>query len=210
MRQVLSWRFVVAVVAVGLLAFGVLALRSLNDGGIDLADASGNAETPRRMDVISLVDTIQTSDDFTMTEFGTVEGTLVLNTLVNGTAIPVQAFPGTPGVVECSDLTVEFRCALLAQVLGDSIVWFALVDMSGNLQFELPAITGLHDGYAQLVNGWEVPYAPVIDRSACDPDAVTFREFLDDYEEDFTSVYDLTVDGIVKVTCAQPPTTDGG
>ena len=109
-------------------------------------------------------------------------------------------FPGTPGVVQCSDLTAEFRCALLAQVLGDSIVWFALVDMSGNLQFNLPAIAELHDGLAHLVNGWEVPYARVIDRTECDPDVASFAEFLDKHD-DFVSVYDLTADAIVKVTC---------
>lgn len=201
MRQVLSWRFVVAVAAVFALAFGVLVVRTLDDGGISLADASLAGEVARHMDVISLVDTIQAGADFSMSEFGTVDGSLVLNVLVNGAPVPVRVFPGTPGVVTCTDLTVKFRCALLAEVLGDSIVWFALVDMSGNLQFNLPAIAELRDGNARLVNGWEVPYARVIDRADCDPDVASFAEFLDKHGDEFVSVYDLTVDAIVKVTC---------
>ena len=152
------------------------------------------------MDVISLVDTVRAGPDFKMSSFGTVEGSLALDVLVNGAPVPVTAFPGTPGVVQCTDLTAQFRCALLAQVLGDSIVWFALVDMSGNLQFNLPAIAELHDGYADLVNGWQVPYARTIDRTECDPDVASFAEFLDKHD-DFVSVYDLTADAIVKVTC---------
>jgi hypothetical protein len=200
MRQLLSWRFVLAVAAIGALALGALAIRTIDDDGTSLADAASGGQITRRMDLISLVDTVQAGDDFAMTRYGTVAGSLVLDVLVNGTPRAVQVFPGTPGVVECSDLTAEFRCALLAQVLGDTIVWFALVDMSGNLQFDLPAITELDDGYAHLVNGWEVPYARVIDRAECDPNVARFSEFLDKHDE-FVSVYDLTADAIVKVTC---------
>jgi hypothetical protein len=200
MRQLLSWRFVMTVVAIAALAGGAMAIRALDDGGIDLADAASGGEIPRRMDVISLVDTVRAGPDFKMSSIGTVEGSLALDVLVNGAPVPVTAFPGTPGVVQCSDLTAQFRCALLAQVLGDSLVWFALVDMSGNLQFNLPAIAQLHDGYADLVNGWQVPYARTIDRTECDPDVASFAEFLDKHD-DFVSVYDLTADAIVKVTC---------
>ena len=76
--------------------------------------------------------------------------------------MPVTVFPGTPGEITCADL--DRPCALLAQTLGDTIVWFALVPMGPNFRFDLPAIEALDGGYANLVNGWQVPYAPVIDR----------------------------------------------
>ena len=61
-------------------------------------------------------------------------------------------------------------------------MWFALVADGANLQFELPAIAELDDGYADLVNGWQVPYARVIDRTECDPDVASFAEFLDKHD----------------------------
>ena len=71
---------------------------------------------------------------------------------------PVTVFPGTPGEVTCADL--DKPCALLAETLGDTIMWFALVPMGPNFQFELPAIESLDGGYAHLVNGWQVPLRP--------------------------------------------------
>ena len=73
--------------------------------------------------------------------------------------MPVTVFAGTPGEVTCPDL--DQPCALLAETLGDTIVWFALVPMGPNFRFELPAIEALDGGYANLVNGWQVPYATV-------------------------------------------------
>ena len=55
-------------------------------------------------------------------------------------------------------------CALLAETLGDTVSWFALVPMGADFRFELPAVEELDGGYANLVNGWQVPYATVIDR----------------------------------------------
>lgn len=198
MRQVLSWRFVAAVAACAVLASGALLLQSQRRG-LSSLDSQSAAQT-RRVDVVSLVTAVG-APDFELTEHGRVSGTLVLDIQVGGEPRQVQAFPGTPGVVECPEL-VAYSCALLAQVLGDTIAWFALVPMDPGHQFRftLPAIVDLQDGYAHLVNGWEVPYAPVIDRS-CDPDAASFAEFLAKRGTEFTSVYDLREQAIVAVTC---------
>ncbi len=80
-------------------------------------------------------------------------------------------------------------------------MWFALVPLSGEFRFRLPAIDDLEGGYAHLVNGWELPYARSIDRSACDQDAASFGELLNEHGRDFESVYDLTEDAIVAVDC---------
>jgi hypothetical protein len=90
---------------------------------------------------------------------------------------------------------------VLAETLGDSIVWFALVPTSTNFRVELPAIESLDGGYAQLVNGWQVPYAPVIDRSRCDTPAESFSEFLREVGRRHTSLYSLIQREIVSVAC---------
>ncbi len=152
------------------------------------------------MDVVSLVQSVEQSD-FQMTPQGTVSGTLILNVMVGGQPVRVQAFPGTRGEVTCENFTDQFQCAVLAQSLGDTLVWFALVPLSGEFRFRLPAIDDLEGGFAHLVNGWELPYARSIDRSACDQDAASFGEFLNEHGRDFESVYDLTEDAIVAVDC---------
>jgi hypothetical protein len=134
-----------------------------------------------------------------MTANDTVSGSLTL-VMPNGQNVTV--FPGTPGVVQCDNLTESYQCAVLGQSLGDTIVWFALMPMRGaEFRFELPAIVELEDGFARLVNGWEVPYAQVIDRTECDPDATSFADFLDKHGTEFVSIYDLSEQAIVAVTC---------
>jgi hypothetical protein len=200
MRQVLSWRFVAAVAAVVGLALLVYVIQSSQDTGATSTDTT--AGDTRRMDVIALVQSIE-QQDFQITAQGTVSGTLVINVMVSGQPVRVQLFPGTHGQVadECAAATEQFQCAVLGQSLGDTLVWFALVPLSGEFRFRLPAIDDLEGGYAHLVNGWEVPYARSIDRSACDQDVASFGEFLNKHGSDFESIYDLTEHAIVAVDC---------
>jgi hypothetical protein len=200
MRQVLSWRFVAAIAAVLGLAFVVYVVQASQDDGETFAGSSGD-ET-RRMDVIAIVRSIEQTD-FQMTPQGTVSGTLVIEVMVGGQPVRVQLFPGTRGVMsdECAAATEQFRCAVLGQSLGDTLVYFALVPLSGELRFRLPAIDDLEGGFAHLVNGWEVPYARQIDRSACDPDAASFGELLNDHGTEFESIFDLTEGAIAAVDC---------
>lgn len=199
MRQVLSWRFVATVAALAAVALIVYLVASRQRGFTSVGDAGD--EEPRRLDFRSLVADINV-ENFAMTANGTVSGDLTL-VMPNGQNVPV--FPGTPGVVECEELTEPYRCAVLGQALGDTVVWFALLPMGAEFRFELPAIVDLDDGYARLVNGWEVPYAPVIDRSACDPDVASFGEFVDKHGTEFVSIFDLSEDAIVAVDCEGEP-----
>jgi len=200
MRQVLSWRFAAAVAAVFGLALVVYVIQSQSDSGPTFAGTS--VDNTRRMDVVSLVQSIEQTD-FQMTPQGTVSGTLVLNVMVAGQPVRTQVFPGTRGQVapECQAATDQYQCAVIGQSLGDTLVWFALVPLSGEFRFRLPAIDDLEGGFAHLVNGWEVPYAQSIDRSACNDDSASFAEFLSSNERAFESVYDLTADAIVAVVC---------
>jgi hypothetical protein len=200
MRQVLSWRLVAAIAAVVGLAFLVYVVQVSRDDGATFADTGGD-ET-RRMDVVALVGSIERTD-FQMTAQGTVSGTLVIEVMVGGQPVRTQLFPGTRGVMsdECAAATEQFRCAVLGQSLGDTLVYFALVPLSGELRFRLPAIDDLEGGFAHLVNGWELPYGRQIDRTACDPDSASFGEFLNEHEGEFEAIYDLTEKAIVAVSC---------
>jgi len=73
------------------------------------------------------------------------------------------------------------------------------VPLAAGFKIQLPAVEKLDAGYAHLVNGWEVPYARVIDRR-CDSPAESFSEFLR-LVPNHTSIYDLGRGALTAVTC---------
>jgi hypothetical protein len=195
MRQVLSWRFVAALAALAGLALLISALLVGRDTVARIAEHQG--PTSRRADLIAIVlDT--DADDFALREDGTTRGRLTLKLHSDRS---VTIFPGTSGTSSCDDLDKAGACAVLAETLGDTIVSFAFVPMSFGLQIELPAIRELSGGFAQLANGWQVPYAPVIDRSRCDSPAESFSEFLRLVGRHHRSVYRFGPGEITAVTC---------
>jgi hypothetical protein len=195
MRQVLSWRFLAALGALVGLALLISALFVGRDTVARVAERHGPMS--RRADVIAIV-LDSDSDGFVLREDGTTRGRLTLRTHENRS---LTIFPGTPGTSTCDDIEKAGGCAVLAEMLGDTLVSFALVPMSANLQVQLPAIVDLSGGYAVLINGWQVPYAPVIDRSRCDSPAESFSEFLRLVGRHHRSIYSFGPGEITAVTC---------
>jgi hypothetical protein len=195
MRQVLSWRFVAALGALVGLALLISALFVGRDTVARVAERHGPMS--RRADVIAIV-LDSDSDGFVLREDGTTRGRLTLRTHENRS---LTIFPGTPGTSTCDEIEKAGGCAVLAEMLGDTLVSFALVPMSANLQVQLPAIVDLSGGYAVLINGWQVPYAPVIDRSRCDSPAESFSEFLRLVGRRHRSIYSFGPGEITAVTC---------
>ena len=195
MRQVLSWRFVAALVALVGLAVLIYALFVGQDTVARIVERSG--PTTRRGDLVSIVVDSE-SRDFAIRRNGFSRGRIDLRLLDDRSA---TIFPGTPGTSSCDALGEAARCALIAETLGDTIVWFAFVPMSSNFQIELPAIESLVGDDAQLVNGWQLPYAPVIDRSRCDSPAESFSEFLRLVGRRHRSLYQFGPNEITAVVC---------
>lgn len=195
MRQVLSWRFVGALAALVGLALLINAVFVGRNTVARVVERSG--PDTRRADLVSIVLDTQ-PHDFAIRRNGLTRGRLDLRLLGDRS---VTIFPGTPGTSTCDALVESARCAVLAETLGDTIVWFAFVPMSANFQVELPAIESLDGGYAELVNGWQLPYAPVIDRSRCDSPAESFSEFLRLVGREHNAVYSFGPGEITAVTC---------
>ncbi len=199
----LSWRFVAAIAAVCGLAAAVYVLFVDDDSIAQVVDEP--ADATHRIDLVSLVYGTRRTG-FAMSPAGLSQGEMTMTLVPIGLdAIDVPIHPGTPGEVTCPDL--DKPCVLLAETLGDSIVWFTLVPLGANFRFELPAIESLDGGFAHLVNGWEVRYADVIDRSRCedgeatDVAAESFSEFLRLAGENHRSLYDLGRGELIAVVC---------
>jgi hypothetical protein len=115
--------------------------------------------------------------------------------------VTVRIFPGTPGSNDCPSLGEFGLCSLLAEMHGDTVAAFSIVPTGARFTFELPAIVELDGGYAQLVNGWRVPYATAVDRSQCDSPAESFSEFLRLVGTEHRSVFSIGEGAITDVVC---------
>ncbi len=195
MREIFSIRFFAAVGAVVGLFFlltTIFATREVIEG-----DDGGPA--PLVTHRIDLVDRIESSSN---PAFGVLDGVAVADTVFTlDPSRAVRIVADTPAVDHCgAALARAGGCAVVADLLGEGVVWFALVPMGAGRSVELPAIDLLDDGLAQLVNGWQLPYAPVLDRR-CDDEFASYREFRDALGDDFVALYDLDERRLTAVVC---------
>ncbi|MGA0329539.1 MAG: hypothetical protein ACO3NB_05655, partial [Ilumatobacteraceae bacterium] len=152
MRQFASWRVWAAILVV-VMAASMLRACAGDDGPA----VSTEGLVSRRLDLISLTATIRSDAPWFVSD-GAMSGDATV-VLANGRV--VQLTDGTLGESSCLFPDVLNACVLLADTLGDGVVWFALLPApaSASNELELPAINSLLDGvtYARLDNGWEVP-----------------------------------------------------
>lgn len=205
MREIFSVRFFAAVgVVVGLffLLTVIFAAGEAIDGGGD--GGGGSGADVRRIDLIDQIFSVsgpplQLSPD----GFVAADTSFILDERRS-----VRIVTDTPGVDHCPALGELGACAIVADLLGDGVVWFAVVPMGEDRSVDLPAIDVLDDGSARLVNGWEVPYAPILERR-CEDDQgndvefASYREFRDVLGDDFTSVYSLESGRLEVVICGE-------
>jgi hypothetical protein len=208
MRQIFSVRFFAAVGAVVGLFFlltTIFATSEAIDGG------GGGETTTTALHKVDFVDQVSSVSNarFRIGADGLTDGD---TDLVIDASRAVRVAAGTPGEILCPGLRRPGACAVVADLLGEAVVWFALVPMGSNNTVRLPAIDTLEAGTATLVNGWQVPFAPVLDRR-CEDEFVSYRDFRETFGDNFTSIYDIedrrlsAVECQVKVPYAPEPTT---
>jgi hypothetical protein len=105
------------------------------------------------------------------------------------------------GEVACDELDGMNECAVFADMLGDAVVWFAILPQAPRSTVELPAIVDLEDNYAIFENGWKISYPPVIERECGGEDIPTFSDFLRRFGPGSVSIVDLATRQVVAVRC---------
>jgi hypothetical protein len=193
MRQIFTVRFFAAV---GALLGLVVLLSVLFRGGDSVADIAERQPMKRRIELVALVFSSR-SVAFTIGDDGLTTGSI---DLVLDQERTMRIFPGTPGEINCAALGETAKCAVIADLLGDAVVWFAIVPLASSQTVALPAIVSLDDGYATLTNGWQLPYAPELERQ-CARDFESFTEFREELGTAFTSIYRLDQGEITDVVC---------
>jgi hypothetical protein len=112
----------------------------------------------------------------------------------------------TPSENLCADLTISSSCVFLANMFGDSVMWFALIDMNGEKPtrvLELPSLVDMLDSGSRgvLENGWIVRLANGVKRT-CGEDTGTLREFINNYSPDKSvTKLNLITDEVDEVLC---------
>jgi hypothetical protein len=195
MQQFFTWRFWAAILAPVAL---VLLLQQVVVGRDDALDQAveGSTPTTHRVDLLSVVYAANSSG-FAIGSDGLSTGNLEL---VLDAQRRMRIMPGTAGEVQCDELDGIARCAVIADLLGDAAVWFAIVPLAPRLTIELPPIVSLDGGYATLENGWQIQHLSVVERR-CDTETESLAQFLREFGPSSTTVASLARQQIVAVDC---------
>lgn len=193
MRQFISLRFWLALLALGALALVVTALNRSSAR----TDAVALQQTERQIDLLHWVFLATPGDGFALRN-GVTTADLALQ--IDGTRTMVVK-QGTPGVITCADIEKPGSCTVAADLLGDAVLWFTLMPGPPDATIELPAVSELlGGGKVRLSNNWVVSHAPKVKRS-CPADTSSLNDFIRTYGDEATSTFDFESQRVVKVTC---------
>jgi hypothetical protein len=195
MRQFVSWRWWLTILALAGLVIVLVAVVG-PPGGDELDDAV--RPTTRRLDLVARAQDTVVDDDWRVRR-GVTEGNAQVT--IDGRVYSIA--PGTLGEIECDVRKAD--CVLLADRLGDAIVWFTLLELDdGANELRLPAIDVPLDGvtWARLTNGWELPLLGVVERR-CEVETANFSDFLERFGDDHITFLDVDEREISAVRCTR-------
>jgi len=201
MRQILTWRTLVAIT--GVVALLVLGLVLVSIGSNNYGNGEWDQPSERRVETIASVMRVQSGANFLVVD-GTTTGSAVLS-LDDGRTVTIAS--QTPGELTCTDFTAPAACVLLADMLGEGVVWYALVNADSPISrtLVLPTLVDMLDGgdTGVLENGWHVPLANGVTRTcAGQPRSRHLRAFINSYSSTgIRTVLDLDRDEVVEVIC---------
>jgi len=194
-RQILSRRFLLAMCLplVAALCWWFVAIRGRGDSTV--------ISRPHFVSYTASVVTVQADPNWAAKD-GMTTGTARLAMDDGRTLYIAEA---TLGEISCTDYAMPNACVLLAEMLGDAPVWFALTHATGDeplARLALPPVVDmLNDGDdAVLANGWVVPLATPTKR-VCDSATTSLREFIERFGSDMEVSLNLSTDEIDTVTC---------
>jgi len=166
-------------------------------------------QTLRKIDLVASVDSINVDSTWSQ-ENGETRGGAMRLSLDDLRVLTVQE--GTlaadyGSTSACTDFVKPNACVLLADMLGDAVVWFALVPSDALAGRELLTLPGLVDMRANgdegiLRNGWVVKLATPVKRECGDSPTSSLRDFITRFPDQLSkSIMNLTTDNVVSVKC---------
>ncbi len=194
MRQIFTVRFLAAIAAVA----GLLVLLSTV---FATSDAIVGTE-PSDEVILHGIDFVEIISSVTDPTVKIVDGVSDRPTdLIIDPSRTLHITHGAAGEVDCKDLARVGSCPWWPICSGKGWCGSRWSAHQGPNTVRLPAIDTLDEGIATLVNGRQVPYAPVLDRRCPDDDFASSRELRAELGSDFVSVFDTVERRLVAVEC---------
>ena len=191
-------------------ALGVLSITALLIVFVACDDCFGrNGDSAAiSADIEKNIETVAIATSFTQSEGWRIENgrTVGEASVLLDDARQVFIAADTPSENLCADLTIGSSCVFLANMFGDSVMWFALIDINGEKPtrvLELPSLVDMLDSGSRgvLENGWIVRLANGVKRT-CGEDTGTLREFISNYSPDKSvTKLNLITDEVDEVLC---------
>lgn len=162
----------------------------------------------REVDLVASVDAVNVDTGFSM-DGPTTRGAMRLDlddlrTIVVGEGTLVDDHSLVPA---CTTFDVANSCVLLADMLGDAVVWFALVPadtVGGRERLTLPGLVDMRENgsLGVLANGWLLRLASPVTRECGDTDTAHLRDFITRFPGPAAlSIVDLVADEVTRVEC---------
>lgn len=191
--------------ALGALLAAVFIVVSRNDSTV--VTVSG---VRHKIDLVASVNSISAdstwSQENAITRGGAIR--LSLDDLRTFTVLDGTLADSYEGVTPCTDFVTPNACVLLADMLGDAIIWFALVAADAGNSQESLTLPGLVDMQANgnegvLRNGWIVKLATPVKRNCEATETTSLRDFITRFPDtSSTASLNLMTDTVVSVKCA--------
>jgi hypothetical protein len=192
-------RFWMTLVALLALTFAVYSF-TRDDGNIRLV-VSAKAPPEHHINLVAQVFSFNGAAGFTL-DHGTASAELRLTLDATRTMV---IMPGTPGSISCTELAEIGKCVVAADLLGDAVLWFAIIPSEPRPSVTLPAIAEIRrDNEILLDNGWVVKRSAVVERNCVD-DTDSLAHFVNRFRSDSTTTFNFEKQQIVKVTCTKSP-----
>jgi len=191
--------------SLGLLTFGAVIILL-----VSCDDCFGRGGEPASISVgvEKNIETVAIATTFTQSEGWRIENGRTIGeasvTLDDARQIFIAA--DTPGENNCTDLNAGSSCVFLANMFGDSVMWFAFTDTNSSKPtrvLELPSLVDMLDSGNRgvLANDWIVRLANGV-KKTCGEDVGTLREFINDYSPDKSvTKLNLITDEVDEVVC---------
>ena len=166
-------------------------------------------QTLRKVDLVASVDSINVDSTWSQ-ESGVTRGGAMRLSLDDLRVLTVQDGTLTAeygSMSACTDFAKPNACVLLADMLGDAVVWFALVPSDAMAGREFLTMPGLVDMQANgdegiLRNGWVINLATPVKRECGDTSTSSLRDFITRFPDQLSkTIVNLTTDNVVSVKC---------
>ncbi len=194
-------------VAAAAVVVALLAVVTRGDGGGVPVPSSA---VLRPVDLVALVESVNVDSGWSVSSGRTTAAMRLALDDLRTLSIPVGTLVDDGGEpAGCTTFDVPRSCVLLADMLGDAVVWFALVPADqtrGGERLTLPGLVDMRDNGNDgvLRNGWVLPLATPVRRECGDVDTAHLRDFITRFPHAASrTVVDLVSDRVVRVECVK-------